>query len=107
MTILFYSQKSRIYLYFCDSIAKFNEIFQIYSEFWYARELQAVLDYMEWRKFEGVINEAKQSCENSGICALDHFVDVKKLSKRANNAEVEIKDYIMAKQLMILLKEKD
>ena len=24
-------------------------------EFWYARELQDVLEYKEWRKFEGVI----------------------------------------------------
>ena len=30
-------------------------------EFWYARELQAVLDYKEWRKFENVINKAKKS----------------------------------------------
>ncbi len=26
-------------------------------EFWYARELQIVLDYKEWRKFEGVIKK--------------------------------------------------
>ena len=29
------------------------------AEFWYARELQIVLDYKEWRKFEGVIEKAK------------------------------------------------
>ena len=28
-------------------------------EFWYARELQLVLDYKEWRKFENVINKAR------------------------------------------------
>lgn len=32
-------------------------------EYWYARELQAVLDYKEWRKFENVINKAKESCK--------------------------------------------
>ena len=26
-------------------------------EYWYARELQAVLDYKEWRKFENVIKK--------------------------------------------------
>ncbi len=26
-------------------------------DFWYARELQIVLDYKEWRKFEGVIEK--------------------------------------------------
>ena len=30
-------------------------------EFWYARELQVVLDYKEWRKFENVINKANTS----------------------------------------------
>ena len=28
-------------------------------EYWYARELQIVLSYKEWRKFEGVIHKAK------------------------------------------------
>lgn len=32
-------------------------------EFWYARELQSVLNYKEWRKFENVINKAKESCK--------------------------------------------
>ena len=63
------------------------------EEFWYARELQKVLDYKEWRKFEGVIEKAKKACENSSISALEHFVGADKLSKRANNAEVVIQDY--------------
>ena len=59
-------------------------------EFWYARELQKVLDYKEWRKFENVIKKAIDACENSGISAIEHFVGADKLSKRANNAEVLI-----------------
>ncbi len=39
-------------------------------EFWYARELQSVLNYIEWRKFENVINKAKESCKNSDITVL-------------------------------------
>lgn len=42
-------------------------------EFWYARELQLVLDYKEWRKFENVINKAKESCKNSDINTLYHL----------------------------------
>ena len=30
---------------------------------------------------------------NSNISSIEHFADVGKLSKRANNAEVEIRDY--------------
>ena len=38
-------------------------------EYWYARELQLVLDYKEWRKFENVINKAKENgVENTYHC---------------------------------------
>ena len=33
------------------------------------------------------------ACENTGISIFEHFVGADKLSKRANNAEVRIKDY--------------
>jgi len=73
------------------------------SEFWYAREIQMVLEYKEWRKFENVINKAKQACKNSGISAVEHFVDADKLSKRANNAEVIIKDYQLSRYTCYLI----
>ena len=66
-------------------------------EYWYARELQNVLNYKEWRKFANVINKAKEACENSGISVFEHLPNVRNLSKCANNAEIEIKDYIMEK----------
>ena len=72
-------------------------------EFWYARELQIVLRYKEWRKFEGVIQKAKKSCENSNISILEHFVGVDKLSKRANNAKVIIKDYKLTRYACYLI----
>lgn len=72
-------------------------------EYWNARELQIVLNYKEWRKFENVINKAKESCKNSDISALEHFVDVDKLSKRANNAEFVIKDYKLTRYACYLI----
>lgn len=32
------------------------------NEYWLARELQKALEYVEWRKFEGVIEKAKSAC---------------------------------------------
>ena len=72
-------------------------------EYRYARELQLVLNYKEWRKFENVINKAKESCVNSNINALEHFVGADKLSKRANNAEVAIKDYKLTRYACYLI----
>ena len=61
-------------------------------EFWYARELQSVLNYKEWRKFENVINKAKESCKNSDITVFDHFVDVDKMVQIGSGAERKQKD---------------
>ena len=72
-------------------------------EFWYARELMTVLQYSNWQNFEKIIAKAKISCENSGISVFEHFIDVNKLSKRANNAEVEIKDYKLTRYACYLI----
>lgn len=37
-------------------------------EFWYARELMGLLDYVEWRNFENAIKKAMTSCQNNEIC---------------------------------------
>lgn len=50
-------------------------------EYWYARELQAVLGYTEWRNFTIVIGKAKIACESSNANVLHHFVDVNKIVK--------------------------
>ena len=62
-------------------------------EFWYARELQLVLDYKEWRKFENVINKAKESCKNSDINVFDCFVDVDKSIISGKGRKSIIKNY--------------
>ena len=72
-------------------------------KFWYARELQKVLDYKEWRKFENVIQKAIMACKNTGIIEDEHFVGADKLSKRANNAEVLIKDYKLTRYACYLI----
>lgn len=56
-------------------------------EYWYARELQIVLDYKEWRKFEGVIQRGIKACENSDINASDHFVGADKMVQIGSGAE--------------------
>ena len=73
------------------------------NEFWYARELQKILDYKEWRKFEGIIKKAIEACENSHISTFEHFVCTDKLSKRANNADVKIKDYKLTRYACYLI----
>ncbi len=72
-------------------------------EFWYARELQSVLNYKEWRKFENVINKAKESCKNSDITVFEHFVDVDKTIKMPKGATKNIRDYKLTRYACYLI----
>jgi len=72
-------------------------------EYWYARELQNVLDYKEWRKFENVIKKAKEACENSSISAIDHFVGADKMVQIGSGAERNKKDYKLTRYACYLI----
>ncbi len=61
-------------------------------EFWYARDLQILLGYNEWRNFVQVINKAKQACENSKQSIQDHFVEVTKMIPLGKGAHREVDD---------------
>ena len=43
------------------------------NEYQLARELQHVLDYSQWRRFEGVIDKAKISCKNSYLMLMNNL----------------------------------
>ena len=72
-------------------------------EYWYARELQKILQYSEWRKFEGVISKAKKACENSGIDTFDHFVGAAKMVEIGSGAEREQMDYKLTRYACYLI----
>ncbi|QQR81367.1 MAG: DNA damage-inducible protein D [Deltaproteobacteria bacterium] len=62
------------------------------AEFWYARDLQNLLGYTEWRNFVLVIQKAKQACENSKQKSRDHFVDVNKMVFLGSGGERQVDD---------------
>ena len=72
-------------------------------EYWYARELQIVLDYTEWRKFEGVINKAIESCKNSEFKAFEHFVGAAKMVKIGSGAKRKQNDYKLSRYACYLI----
>jgi len=83
-----------------ESIKHFGENGQ---EFWYARELQVVLDYKEWRKFENVIEKAKKSCENSNINISDHFVTMDKMVEIGSKTKRKILEYKLTRYACYLI----
>lgn len=64
-----------------ESIKHINEYGQ---EYWTARELQPMLEYVEWRKFKAAIVKAMDACEASNNKASLHFVGAAKSSPMPN-----------------------
>ena len=92
-----------------EIIAKLQKTFEEYShekesvEFWYARELQVLLDYDEWRNFYHVIEKAKISCKNAGQKIEDHFVDINKTIAMPKGASKEIEDIMLTRYACYLI----
>ncbi len=72
-------------------------------EFWFARDLQQLLGYAEWRNFNKVIVKAKTSCEVSGNDISDHFVEVNKMVKIGSRSEREIEDIMLTRYACYLI----
>lgn len=66
-------------------------------EFWFARDLQHLLGYTEWRNFSKVINKAKTACETAGHNISDHFVDVNKMVSIGSDTERKINDIMLTR----------
>lgn len=83
-----------------ESIRHVNEYGQ---EFWYARELQKVLEYAQWRRFSDAIERAKEACANAGFEPDDHFADVGKMVEIGSGAEREIDDISLSRYACYLI----
>lgn len=73
------------------------------NEFWYARELMVALGYKDWRNFSNVINKAKDACTNSNMNIFEHFVDVNRVLKVGNNADMSIEDISLTRYACYLI----
>ena len=73
------------------------------KEYWYARELQKVLNYTQWRRFNDVIEKAKNACNNSNNNILDHFANVGKMVKIGSGALREQDDYKLSRYACYLI----
>ena len=86
-----------------DTFENIKHVDEYGNEFWFARELQKVLEYKDWRNFLKVLNKVKEACENSGFKVNEQLVELNKLSKRNNNAFVNIKDYRLSRYACYLI----
>ncbi len=73
------------------------------TEFWFARDLQFVLDYSSWDKFKRVILKAISACKNSGQEPGNHFSQVGKMVKLGSGSQREIEDYQLSRYACYLI----
>ena len=73
------------------------------NEYWEARELQQVLKYTQWRRFENAIDKAKIACENSKINVNDHFADVGKMVQIGSKTKRELVHYKLSRYACYLI----
>lgn len=83
-----------------ENLKLINEIGQ---EYWSARELCEVLEYIKWDKFLNVMNKAKLACINSGQQADDHFPHVEKLIDLPKGAKRDIGDFNLTRYACYLI----
>jgi DNA-damage-inducible protein D len=72
-------------------------------EFWLARELQGLLGYTKWQRFEGVIADAKIACERAGGCADDHFTGAGKMIGLGQGAARLVQDIALTRYACYLI----
>lgn len=86
-----------------NSFENIKHLNELGNEFWYARELQQILDYTRWEKFNNVIEKAKIACINSGNAIQDHFHQVGKKVSLGSNSTRLIKDIELSRYACYLI----
>ena len=73
------------------------------NEYWFARELQNILGYHQWRSINDLIERAKVACQESKYNIDDHFAVQRKMIKLAKGATRNIVDYKLSRYACYLI----
>lgn len=72
-------------------------------EFWYARDLQLLLEYETWKIFLKVVEKAKEACTGSGFNVLNNFESITKTIDNNLETYCEIEDIKLTRYACYLI----
>ena len=73
------------------------------NEYWFARKLQNILGYHQWRSINDLIERAKVACQESKYNIDDHFAEQRKMIKLAKGAIRNVVDYKLSRYACYLI----
>ena len=73
------------------------------QESWSARDLARVLEYLNFRNFQPVIEKAKEACAQSGHAVADHFADMRNMVGIGSGAQRQVDDWMLSRYACYLV----
>ena len=73
------------------------------NEYWYARELQYILGYNQWRSINDLIKRAKVACKESDNNIHNHFAVQRKMVDIGSNTQREVLDCKLSRYACYLI----
>lgn len=67
------------------------------NEFWYARELMALLEYTKWTNFKAVVIKASIALENVGYKLSDHIAETSNMIETGKGAKRKVDDFKLSR----------
>ena len=77
------------------------------ADFWSARDLARVLEYLNFRNFQPVIEKAKEACAKSGHAVADHFAEMRNMVGIRSGAQRPVEDWKLSRYAHIFQKHQD